>query len=92
MSKLQKLLDDRWANLPDDSRADHERKEISRRTFTEGYNAAKEEAKTVLQSSINNAYPGREGCTWGDTKHDSLAVAYGYSIALQDAQATLRTL
>lgn len=53
MSQLQKLLDEKWPKLPDDSRADHERKEVFRRTFTEGYNAAIQEMREGAQKKID---------------------------------------
>lgn len=33
---------------------------------------------------------GREGCTYGDTTQDSLSVAYGYNLALQQIQDMIK--
>jgi hypothetical protein len=92
MSKLQQLLDKKWPITDDLHFAKRTQWNFYRDIFTEGYNAAKSEAKEQVVLSINNAYPGREGCTWGDTEYDSLTVAYGYRIALQDAEASLRNI
>lgn len=35
---------------------------------------------------------GREGCTYGDTKYDSLSVVYGYNEAIDDIVKTIQDL
>lgn len=53
MSQLQKLLDEKWPKLPDDSRAGHELKNTFRLTFTEGYNAAIQEIREGAQKTVD---------------------------------------
>jgi len=50
MSKLQQLLDKKWPLNGVHSDTDKSTLEMFRRIFTEGYNAAKEEAKAGLVS------------------------------------------
>lgn len=90
MSQLQKLLDSKFPITESTSEDGKRLYEVWRDIFTEGYNAAKEEAINTAKYMENSAYPGREGCKWGDTEYDSISTAYGYKIALQDIQATLR--
>ena len=52
--------------------------------------------QTTIQTAIAQISlfkeKGIEGCTFGDTKHDSVAAAYGYNLAIENVLARLRKL
>lgn len=84
-SKLEQLLDERWPlteKIPSpgtQSERLRKKKEKSRQIFTEGYNAAIQDAGDCCPSIDDS---GREGCFYSDTEYDSPAVVYGYNLAI----------
>jgi hypothetical protein len=93
MSKLQQLLDDNKTldaiilAIPREGSGAFtwsEMKEVAKEAFTQGYNAAKEEAKGVVQEMIDGPFNG--------SQHKDPLLASGYRMALEDVRATLYTV
>lgn len=84
MDKLQQLLNEK---IPFPAGVDPGRRPDiaeNRKCFSEGYNAAAEECKKVLQEMLDDPFSGAQ--------YLNPDKAGGYNLALQDAKATLYTV